>query len=983
MTVKKNRATSCLLCVLCVQIALLCIAPKETHAAAVDRVICVPWQGDVAKYHTTWDSQAIILKCVVHTADTSQTWYKWNFGDGSESAVMTLSGQTQYNVETVHAYAGAQGTPFTAQLLVANNDVVSSPVTDTYLVKIEAADLDSKINVAIDNGLWYLYKAGSNASSYYHTFDASPFMVWSYDGYFASPTASAVQAFEINGHKETGNPNEDPYVEMVARGLNWLFTGWFYDPGYAMLQPMAISPQHGDDPDSNGDGLGIEVRDYYYRPVYEGGMVMDAIIAAGTPNADSGRDFNGDGVNDTYREVVQNMIDAYAFGQYDGDIGAPYGIIGGWRYNWQDWPDNSACQWGAIGMIPAQHPPWNLTVPDWVKTYNNNWLNYSHYEWNWDGTQNLWGGFGYTGPSWGVALTPSGMVQLSFAGNTTADPRWVRSERWFADNWNAGTNWINQNNVYAYYAFAKAMRLAQPSPVTTFAANNFDWYRGDGITQGLAEKIADQLVTYSSWDYYGPILGTSWSVIILKPVLFAEAPIACFDTDPNPSYPDIAINFDPGCSGHSEADKDIGNLIQFAWDWNNDGVYDTSTTGPDILQHAFACASLPCAYPVQLRVTDDSDPARTATYVKNVVISNPPHPPVANLVGPYLVSYCAGDTLTLDGARSYDPNEGQHEQGCETCPNDTVTAWNWDLHGAPWNYTDASGAVLNLGSDFATVFTTAGNHDIGLQVTDNTLLSYPNSGQPNLTDQDFSVVNVYEGCICELSAQPGCNYVHLSWDNIGADHYVVYRSTTGSDIGFEDTSVTTDNFKDLGSFVMGQTTYYRVMAVTGESRCMSKAIAVTAPPELCNPTADPKGPYQGCIGVPVTLDGSGSTAQTGTVVGWEWDLDGDGQYDDALGQTTQTTWNAAGVYPIGLKVVSSDNLVLTDTGSTTATISNCTQEKSCDVNGDGAVNILDINIINAARNTVNPALDIDSNGVVNVLDSRKCVLKCNKPRCAQ
>lgn len=61
----------------------------------------------------------------------------------------------------------------------------------------------------------------------------------------------------------------------------------------------------------------------------------------------------------------------------------------------------------------------------------------------------------------------------------------------------------------------------------------------------------------------------------------------------------------------------------------------------------------------------------------------------------------------------------------------------------------------------------------------------------------------------------------------------------------------------------------------------------------------------------------------------------------------------------------------------------CVAKDLCDANGDGAVDIADIQIIGAARNTVNPALDIDGDGIVTVLDSRKCVLECDMPRCAQ
>ena len=59
---------------------------------------------------------------------------------------------------------------------------------------------------------------------------------------------------------------------------------------------------------------------------------------------------------------------------------------------------------------------------------------------------------------------------------------------------------------------------------------------------------------------------------------------------------------------------------------------------------------------------------------------------------------------------------------------------------------------------------------------------------------------------------------------------------------------------------------------------------------------------------------------------------------------------------------------------------------SCDANGDGFVDRMDIQMISGARNTPvppgNPAWDIDGNGVINVLDARQCVAQCDQARCA-
>lgn len=822
-------------------VALACIAffaMASMASAAVDNVRCVVWQGDPDKHHTAISGQSVRLKGVITTTDTSIIWYKWVFGDGSESAVTSLSGSTKYNVNTDNVYAGAVGTPFTAQLQVDDVDSsMANAVADNYLVKIEENILEARVNIAIDNGLWWLYN-NNYTHSYLHTFDGSPYMAWrqtSYGTYLASPTASAIQAFAINNHKINGNPHEDPYVEPVQLGMNWLIQGYYYSTSYPMLRPLAISTQHSDDPDANSNGYGIEVRDYSYRPIYEGGQIMDAIIASGVqPGDDTGRDFTSRGYNWTFGELLQDMCDMYAYGQSDSSNGAG-SYYGGWRYSWGQWPDNSACQWAAIGMIPAQKTPWSCAVPNWVKTYNNTWLNYSHRSWTSGGVN--YGGFGYRGSGSGWGTTPSGMVQMAFDGlvgyddpATPADdrdPRWIRTERYFADYW---SSFLSGTQTYGWYAFAKAMRLAVPDPVERLVSNNFDWYNGSVSTTGLAEHIVNRqnVSGYWSGNYSNYPLTTAWMIITLRPALFKAAPIACFTAHPNPAYADMDIIFDPSCSSHSETGKDITNLTLFQWDWDDDGVYDEDTPTPEEITHAFSCASLPCTYPVTLRVTDDDPEELTATYTLDIMITNPPHPPVADAGGPYMVSLCDGDSLVLDGTGSFDPNDGDHEAGCSTCPDDTITAWDWDLTAPLTGFDDESGETVALGSSAIASYFSAGSHSIGIQVTDDTEASYPSSGEPNLTDADFVTITVFDSCgPCDVAARPKSGKVQLTWADTGADSYDIYRSTEGPNTGFvliaDDHMTTYATYLDY-DVVNGTTYYYRVVSSDG---CGSEAVSAT------------------------------------------------------------------------------------------------------------------------------------------------------------
>jgi len=91
-------------------------------------------------------------------------------------------------------------------------------------------------------------------------------------------------------------------------------------------------------------------------------------------------------------------------------------------------------------------------------------------------------------------------------------------------------------------------------------------------------------------------------------------------------------------------------------------------------------------------------------------------------------------------------------------------------------------------------------------------------------------------------------------------------------------------------------------------------IHITAPP--WKPIADPGGPYEGSIGVPLQLDGSKSFdpeeinlppdhSWYETLAKYEWDLDFDGEFDDSEDAKPIWTWNTEGLYIVGLRVTDS------------------------------------------------------------------------------
>lgn len=89
-------------------------------------------------------------------------------------------------------------------------------------------------------------------------------------------------------------------------------------------------------------------------------------------------------------------------------------------------------------------------------------------------------------------------------------------------------------------------------------------------------------------------------------------------------------------------------------------------------------------------------------------------------------------------------------------------------------------------------------------------------------------------------------------------------------------------------------------------------------PAACAPTADAGGPYATDEGTDVAVTGAGSSAgsdpSAGAISAWEWDFDGDGQYDDAFGVSPSfDRVGQDGTFTIGLRVTDLYGNTATDT----------------------------------------------------------------------
>lgn len=717
----------------------------EVVVSPTQPVVTVPWRyvGDVEIPHDTWSGHEITLKAVAEGMPLPFD-YEWRFGDGSPVVLGTATTSAEARaLEAKHVYTGSVGTPFRAMISVFDAD--GNRYSDEYPVMIRAKNIQVEINVAIDEGLWYLHKTQTGPVA----LDANNLEThWTFSSYTAGVTASAVQAFAINGHLETMDPNRDPYVVNVIRGVNYLLT---------RLISVNIGMQAFGDPDTNGNGTALNVNSG--QPIYELGQVMDAFVALGAPDLvarTGGANIKGR----SYRELVQDMADMYSWGQTDGDVG-------GWRYSWNSGIDNSAAQWGAIGYLAGEHL-YGTQVPQWVKDRNLLWVESSQ------GSR----GYGYTGRGDGLATTASAMVQLAWTGVPRTDPLWMHGENFLASRWN-DNDFIKRNNLYLFYALTKAMRIALPTPVVTFEQNGFDWFLDP--TNGLARTLLDrQDPVNGSWIGQDWITdrpyGTAWGVIMLSSSLFTQAPVADIRAQPNPAALGQRVVLDGLRSYHQDP---TFSIVQYLWDFDNsDGIdFDNPDAVGPIVETSFSALA---TYTVSLRVLDNNAPQQADVTSIEVLVSIPPHPPTADAGGPYIAA--AGEPIILDGSGSFD---------IDTDFGDGIRSWDWEIDFVfPLDFDDGvrgETAVLAAG------LPEPGQYDIGLRVTDSTEALFPQAESPDLSNDDFTTIYVYPERGTDLMVRSKLIKNQLVWTKVG-DYAEVQRSAVGPNRGFETIATTDSDF---------------------------------------------------------------------------------------------------------------------------------------------------------------------------------------------
>jgi VCBS repeat-containing protein len=688
--------------------------------ACIVAPVTVPWMGVHTQPHQVFSGGSLVLQGVAVYQDTflpadikSATW---DPGDGSGPVSINVSNPRA--LEMTYTYTGVVNTPYTAVLTIEMLN--GAKRSDEFRVIIQPKTLDVEANMAIDRGLWNLHK-----SMVAGTISSVPSGHWT-DGttnnsHHVAATSATVQAFGINNHREIGNRAEDPYVDNVRRGMRFLENS---------LTPFNIGLQGTNNPDTNGNGIGLQ---HTGDVVYVTGQVADAFVAMGTPNAIAVVGNVPRVKGRTYRDIVQDIMDAYWWGQTDSGT-----YRGGWRYSWNGGSDNSTAQWGAITGLAGENA-WNIPVPAFVKSENLIWVRASQ---DMSATAAR-GRLGYTssGCAWSncMSTTPSGMVQMIFDGvkNDPAAAAGTDEERFqlalkyiakgMRNAWHT-SEYASAANYYSLFAMAKAFRLAinddgsgnlVPAPVTIIddAAGGdppFDWYRNDPVTptaaspRGVARLLISKQAAAGNWPNAGSwngSLATAYAVIVLSPTIFELAPAAFCSATPSIVGTGDPVTFDGSASVHNDP---FSKIVSYSWDFLDGSAIVTNPAPNATVNHTFAALG---NYNVLLTVTDQNGLTASTSCPVQVIAGN--LPPTANAGGPY--NFCAGSPMILDASLSTDPEGGP-------------LSFQWDLTN-PLNFTGAEGTTALFDATSRLSLLPPGTYQIGLKVTDDHTLStavFPN-----------------------------------------------------------------------------------------------------------------------------------------------------------------------------------------------------------------------------------------------------------------
>ena len=373
-----------------------------------------------------------------------------------------------------------------------------------------------------------------------------------------------------------------------------------------------------------------------------------------------------------------------------------------------------------------------------------------------------------------------------------------------------------------------------------------------------------------------------------------EAPVAVLNATPDTGTLPLVVSLDAGLS----ADPD-GTLTKYEWDFDGDGTYDLDSGTTSTAQHTYPAAG---TYHAKVRVTDDGNPALTATATHTITVTLPPNKPPTVSVAANPGTGVAPLAVNLTATAAD--------------PDGAIAKYEWDFDG-DGTFDQDTGTTATV----AHTYPTPGTYQAKVRVTDN--------GSPALqaTASVGVTVNANQPPTVSVVAQPKTGKIPLSVD------FTATASDPDGTITKYEWDFDNDGTFDLDSGTTATATHDYPAA--GTYTCLVR-VTDNGTPGLTSTatvqvTANANQPPTVSLGADVT-QGKGpltvnftATASDpdGTITKYEWDFDDDGTFETDTG----TTPTAQHIYPFAQEVdaVHTCRVRVTDDGTpdltATATVS--------------------------------------------------------------
>jgi subtilisin family serine protease len=330
-------------------------------------------------------------------------------------------------------------------------------------------------------------------------------------------------------------------------------------------------------------------------------------------------------------------------------------------------------------------------------------------------------------------------------------------------------------------------------------------------------------------------------------------------------------------------DPDGGpSQLTYGWDLDNDGEFDDATgVAPSIawtnLEELFGYQS-GNTYEIAVSVSDGEDSAVANSQV--IVAAN--MAPVADTGGPYFLT--SGDRLYLDAQMSYDPDGG---------PSRLTYRWDLDNDG---QFDDATGRAPKIGwkkLEEMFAYQSGNTYEIAVSVSDSENSTVANSQV--IVAANMAPVADAGGPYFLTAGDRLYLDAQMSYDPDGKPSRLTYRWDLDNDGQFDDATgrapkIGWRKLEEVFGYQSGNTYEIAVSVFDGETSTVAHSQAIVA--ANMAPVADAGGPYFLTKGDKLYLDAQMSYDPDGgpSRLTYRWDLDNDGQFDDAKGSTRKFNW---------------------------------------------------------------------------------------------